>query len=110
VVENGFTYRCTGTRCCELIDPDGLVFAWAIDPAWAGLIVGLLNAVEENGFPRPAPVHHIIGDPGPVEENGDNRSWRLQSRKLEKRYVRLAARKWARKVSIKDGKSRECGE
>ena len=41
-----FSYRRSGTNGCEIIDPDGLVIAWTVDPAWAGVIVGLLNWTE----------------------------------------------------------------
>jgi hypothetical protein len=69
MVETGFAYRRTGTCGCEIIDPDGEVFAWTVDSARAGLIVGLLNWVEENGLSRPAQCHQHSGGIGPVEEN-----------------------------------------
>jgi hypothetical protein len=38
-----FTYRRSGTCGCELLEPQGKVFAWTADVGWAGIIVGLLN-------------------------------------------------------------------
>jgi hypothetical protein len=43
---NGFSYRRSGTAGCEIINPDGQVFAWAVDECWAVLIVALLNQKE----------------------------------------------------------------
>jgi hypothetical protein len=62
-----YTYRRTGTCGCELLSPEGQVFAWTVDASWAGLVIGLLNAAEENGLPRPAQCHRFDSGIGPVE-------------------------------------------
>jgi hypothetical protein len=39
----GYIFRRIGTCGCEIISPDGLVVAWAVDEVWAVLIVRGLN-------------------------------------------------------------------
>ena len=61
---DSFSYRRSGTCCCEIIDPQGLVVAWTVDAGWAGLIVGLLNCVELNGLTAVAHLkggHSLVG-------------------------------------------------
>jgi hypothetical protein len=62
-----YSYRRSGTCGCEIIDADGTVVAWTVDAAWAGLIVAALNGAC---LPRPAPVHQVNGECGPVEASG----------------------------------------
>jgi hypothetical protein len=37
---NEYSYRQSGTCGHELLNPDGQVFAWTVDAAWAGLSFG----------------------------------------------------------------------
>ncbi len=37
-----FTYRRVATQGCELIGPEGII-GWTVSPAWAALLVSLLN-------------------------------------------------------------------
>jgi hypothetical protein len=79
-----FTFRQSGVAGCEILNAEGQVFAWAIDPTWAAVIVAALNGLAQppelhsqdgpraiacNGqwTPRPAPLHQDCGDAGPVE-------------------------------------------
>jgi len=39
----GYSYRKSGMAGCELLTPDGEVFAWTLDVYWAAFIVALLN-------------------------------------------------------------------
>jgi len=69
-----YSYRRCGTTGCEINDPDGLVIAWTVDPAWAALIVGFLNRAEGNGL-RPAPWHHHDGAFIPIRRTFLRRVW-----------------------------------
>ncbi len=46
---DAFTIRRVGTAGHEILDPDGSVVAWAVEP-WAMLIVFCLNQVETEGL------------------------------------------------------------
>ena len=41
-MNNGFTFRRSGSRGCEILC-DGSVVAWTVDETWAAAIVALLN-------------------------------------------------------------------
>jgi hypothetical protein len=43
-----FTYRRVATQGCELIGPEGII-GWTVSPAWAALLVSLLNRVADGG-------------------------------------------------------------
>lgn len=43
---SGFSYRRSGTTGCEILNPDGKVFAWTVSECWAILIVANLNRSE----------------------------------------------------------------
>jgi hypothetical protein len=40
---NNFTFRRVATNGCEVLDPNGVVVAWAVDELWAVLLVAALN-------------------------------------------------------------------
>ncbi len=56
VGNTSFTFRLVGTMGCEIVGPEGVV-AWTVDPAWAAVIVGLLDRVEEGDLVLPAARH-----------------------------------------------------
>ncbi len=53
MVPETFTFRRVGTMGCEIL-ADGEVVAWTVDPAWAALMVALLNGAEHDGSHAPA--------------------------------------------------------
>jgi len=55
-----FTARRVGTNAFELLDADGQVIGWTVDSFWAGLIVSLLNRVEEEGLGKMLGPHSYI--------------------------------------------------
>ncbi len=42
-----YEFRQCGSAGWEILDFDGTVFAWTIDPAWAAVIVTMLNWLED---------------------------------------------------------------
>ncbi len=50
MVPESFTFRRVGTMGCEIVNPDGEIVAWTVDPAWAAIIVALLDMVEQKGL------------------------------------------------------------
>lgn len=46
---NEFTFHRVATNGCEIIDPNGVVFAWTVDELWAVLIVAELNRFAPRG-------------------------------------------------------------
>ena len=53
VGNTSFTYLLVGTVGCEIVGPEGVI-AWTVDPAWAAVIVGLLDGAEHGGSHDPA--------------------------------------------------------
>ena len=47
---NQFTFRLAGSTGCEIVSPDGTVFAWTVDETMAMVIVALLNLAEREGL------------------------------------------------------------
>jgi hypothetical protein len=45
---DGFTFRVVGSTGCEILNPNGEVFAWTVNEVWAVMIVALLNREEKS--------------------------------------------------------------
>ena len=45
-----FQTRQVGTIGHEILDPRGTVIVWAVDAAWAMVVVALLNEAESDGI------------------------------------------------------------
>jgi len=45
-----YTFRLVGSRGCEILNADGTVVAWAVNPVTAAIIVALLNLAERKGL------------------------------------------------------------
>ena len=47
---DGFTFRVVGSTGCEILNPNGEVFAWTVNETMAMVIVALLNLAEREGL------------------------------------------------------------
>jgi hypothetical protein len=45
-----YAFRQSGVCGCEVLDPDGRVYAWTVDECRAAILVGLLNWADLNGL------------------------------------------------------------
>lgn len=62
MVTESFSFRLVGTMGCEIL-ADGGVVAWTVDPAWAALIVGLLDGAEAQDPCLLAAIHGFARNP-----------------------------------------------
>ena len=64
-----FSFRKSGMNGCEIVDADGRVFAWAIDPSSAAMIVAALTLLDVEALP---PQSHLESGTG-ATENSEHR-------------------------------------
>jgi hypothetical protein len=55
-----YTYRRSGTCGCEILNADGVVFAWTVDPTSAAMIVAALNWLDHDQA-QPPELHFLNG-------------------------------------------------